>query len=153
MPGPEGPAHRGRLGVVTGISAALTGGVLVKVLLVPLTLLKLIPFECCETVTGSSRPASQLNKRRPRVVKTYVERLQDMKQSSVSQPAVRTVSVHRESTTTHCWTDMELFDLLSAYLIRYVEAAPVAARIKGRAGNSWLSFPSLRSALFCCLCC
>jgi len=29
MPGPEGPAYRGWLGVVTGISAASTGGVLV----------------------------------------------------------------------------------------------------------------------------
>jgi len=29
MPGPEGPAHRSCLGVVTGISAASTGGVLV----------------------------------------------------------------------------------------------------------------------------
>jgi len=51
----------------------------------------------CEMVPGSARTASQMNERRPRVVKTYVERLQEMKQSSAPRHMMRTVTLQRES--------------------------------------------------------
>ena len=49
---------------------------------------------------GSARTASQMNNR-PRVVKTYVERLQEMKQSSAPRHMMRTVTMQREFDRTH----------------------------------------------------
>ena len=54
-----------------------------------------------KTVTGSSRTATQLEKRRPRVVKTYVERLKDMKRQAPGAGRTRrTVTIQRESVGT-----------------------------------------------------